>query len=188
MIKIGYQGDVGSNNNKAFEEFVKRNLITNAIGFPLFTSANVVNSLISNDIEYGVMALSNVIAGIVVETDFALKNLNYQIIEKLDLQIKHSLAVKPDVSFDLIKKVCSHPQALSQCTNWINANLPGASTIPYIDTAKAAKDLESGLISPDTAVICSPLAAKIYNLNVINENISNLENNFTTFILIKLIK
>ncbi|MCK4892213.1 MAG: chorismate mutase, partial [Candidatus Pacebacteria bacterium] len=54
----------------------------------------------------------------------------------------------------------------------------------YSDTASAAKDLHEGKISPDTGVIACKKCSKLYELNLLEEEIQNLKFNFTTFIAV----
>jgi prephenate dehydratase len=183
-MKIGYQGSIGSNNERAALKF-KDNFKGNIQLIPLVSSENVVNHLKKGTIDYGVMAISNNIVGDVKESILALKNINYQLISKIELKIIHNLA-----TLELTKNITtirSHIQALSQSANWINQNLPHCILIEEKDTALAASKLRSGDYEKNTAVICSPEASKVYNLKIIEENISNNNENYTTFILIKLI-
>ena len=94
---------------------------------------------------------------------------------------EHCLCAKPDTKYEDITDVYSHPQALSQCKNFLkNFNFTG---INYTNTASAAK-LVSDSEKNNIAAICSVDAAKKYGLNVIKRNIQNNNNNRTRFIVI----
>ena len=98
-----------------------------------------------------------------------------------DLKIEHCLCAKNGTKYEDITDVYSHPQALSQCNNFLrNFDFTG---INYSNTAAAAKYVSE---SPknNVAVICSELAAKKYGLNVLKRNIQNNDKNTTRFIVI----
>ena len=97
------------------------------------------------------------------------------------IPVEHCLCSKNGTKYEDITDVYSHPQALSQCNNFLrNFDFTG---INYSNTAAAAKYVSE---SPknNVAVICSELAAKKYGLNVLKRNIQNNDKNTTRFIVI----
>ena len=80
-----------------------------------------------------------------------------------------------------IRKVCSHPQAIAQCRNWLADNLPNVPVVDVASTAVAAQ-----IVSEDytAAAIASELAASMYDLKVVRERIEDQVNNFTRFLVI----
>lgn len=63
MIKIGYQGDIGSNNEAAAGKFANRENLSEVVFVPLITSEGVADAMRQNTIDYGVMAIGNSSAG-----------------------------------------------------------------------------------------------------------------------------
>ena len=57
--------------------------------------------------------------------------------------------------------------------------------VEWIDTAQAAKDLASGVLPPDTAVIAPAKSAQLYGLDIIAKGIQDVHPNLTTFIIVK---
>ncbi|MDE6155632.1 MAG: bifunctional chorismate mutase/prephenate dehydratase, partial [Eubacterium sp.] len=98
-----------------------------------------------------------------------------------DLKIEHCLCAKEGTKYEDISDVYSHPQALSQCNNFLkNFDFTG---INFTNTAAAAKFVAESNKN-DIAVICSELAAKKYGLKILKRNVQNNNNNRTRFIVI----
>ncbi|HOJ14922.1 MAG TPA: prephenate dehydratase, partial [Deltaproteobacteria bacterium] len=77
-----------------------------------------------------------------------------------------------------IRRVFSHPQAIAQCRTWLSSNLPGASIIETASTSEAAMAARS---HDDAAAVASPMAAEIYGLSIVADNINDLSENITRF-------
>ena len=182
-MKIGYQGDFFSNSEEAAHLLVKKRGIQNAIFIPLISSQNVINALKNKEIDFGVMAIQNKIAGPVLETSLALTK-EYEQIDTLALPIHHCLFKKTKTS--AINVVTSHIQALLQTKNYRKKFFPYLQEIESEDTALAAKKLSTGEISDSHAIICRKNAGLFYGLFLIKENIEDDKKNETTFGLFQL--
>lgn len=75
-MKIGFQGDLFSNSEEASLQFSKICGLKIDKFMPLISSKRVVESLLNKEIDYGVLAIQNKIAGIVKETEEALTKKN----------------------------------------------------------------------------------------------------------------
>ena len=185
MIKIGYQGIIGSYSEKAAKKFQKNlNIESELLGF--VTSQRVVDNLNNKSIDYGVLAYENNSAGIVEETKKALRGIEYKIIDKISIPIKHCIFKKEDISINKIKNIASHIQAIKQTKKIVFSKFGKLNIIETKDTALSAKMLSQGLLPNNTIIICSKEIGLMYNLDIIFENISDNKNNQTTFILISL--
>ena len=182
-IKIGFQGDIGSNSEEASRKFTQELNIENAVYIPLITSQNVVDALENKKIDFGVMAITNNSAGIVIETQKALTK-KIKLLKTTDLHIHHSLFTKN--KNDQIKFVASHIQALNQTKSTRQKLIPNAIEIECTDTAHAAKMLAEGKYPNTYAVICRKNAGLNHNLFLLAQNIEDNPENKTTFGLFKL--
>lgn len=180
-IKIGYQGIEGSNSENAATKIATKMKINNVEFIPLIDSANVVNELKADKIDYGVMAIKNSIAGEVIETKKALKNQNIKLVMKEVLPIHHYLFKKKEIDKEKIKVIASHKQALEQTKNNIRKLFLNIKILETQDTALAAKDLNKGILNSDVAVICTKKAGEIYGLDIVYKNIEDNKENYTTF-------
>jgi prephenate dehydratase len=80
-----------------------------------------------------------------------------------------------------ITQVRSHPQALAQCESYLNRHKYAA--VPWYDTAGSAKDLAAARW-PGVGVIASKLAAQVYGLEIVDEGIEDMPNNYTRFFVV----
>jgi chorismate mutase/prephenate dehydratase len=102
-----------------------------------------------------------------------------QICGEAPLRIHHCLLGHGPRS--AIRRVCSKPQALSQCRNWLSAHLPGVKLEPTASSAEAAC---LAAAEPETAAIASEQAATNHGLNVLARNIEDNADNVTRFAII----
>lgn len=153
----------------------------------LISSKNVVNALIKEEIDIGVMAIKNNIGGIVNETR-AVLNDDLIKIKEIDVDIHHCLFVKHEnININQIKFVASHEQALMQTKSNLNIIFKNVKLIKIEDTALGAKRLKNGNLSDNYAVVCSMQAGLDNKLHLIKENIEDRAS-ITTFGLFKLNK
>ncbi|RUS19314.1 hypothetical protein BC938DRAFT_475757 [Jimgerdemannia flammicorona] len=82
---------------------------------------------------------------------------------------------------DAIKKIYSHPQALGQCKRYLDTHHPVAERIPVTSTSAAA---ELAARETGAAAICSLVCAELYGLNVREQNIEDVKNNATRFVIL----
>jgi chorismate mutase/prephenate dehydratase len=102
-----------------------------------------------------------------------------QICAEVPLRIRHCLLGHGPRS--AVGRVCSKPQALSQCRNWLSAHLPAAKLEPTASTGEAAS---LAIAEPDTAAIASEQAAAHYGLHVLARHIEDNADNVTRFAII----
>ena len=179
-MKIGFQGDCGSNSEIATKSFVG-DLNDESELIPLISSKNVVEALKNGDIDFGVMAIENNIGGIVKETQDALNEKKIELVKKIQIDIHHCLFVKDkQIDLDEIKFVASHEQALFQTKKTLNKILKNIELVKIADTALGAKYLSDGKLTKDYAVVCSKQAGIMNNLYLLCENIEDRKS-VTTF-------
>jgi prephenate dehydratase len=191
-IHIGIQGGKGSFN----EETILNHLNANPDKFNqdeiqikyLITSESVLSKLNTGEIDYGLFAIQNSGSGAVIPSMEAMAKYNFEIVEVITTPIIQCLMIHQDANVEKITKVFSHPQAILQCSQTLTKSFPHLEKImgnDHNDTAITAKELSEGNLSQDIAVIASKTAAKIYNLNIIEEGIHDDPSNKTTFLFVK---
>ena len=152
---------------------------------PLINAENVLMAVEKGEIDRGIFPIENSNGGIVIEAVHAMSKYTFEIEKMFELDVHHMLLVKPGVTASSIKTVSSHDQAIKQCRMYIKRIWPEADVVPYEDTAKAAADLASGVLSEDTAVIAPRQCAEMYGLEILEESIQDLKFNYTTFVVAK---
>ena len=179
MTKIYYQWDLGSYHHQVSEE-IKKNLnieIEDMIGFDSFEEC--WEKLDKDNVL--VIAIENSTAGSIYENLYKFLNTDSKIIGEYNMEINHCICSLEN-SFSDIERVYSHSKALPQCYNYLK-DKGLKNQIVFPDTAGAAKKIYEEN-EKNAGAICSSFAAKMYNLNILEENISDQKWNTTRFVII----
>lgn len=173
---IACQGVQGANSASAAEGMFPGSPIKFYTQFE-----DVFEAVNRGEAKFGVIPVENSTAGSVHEAYDLIMKYRFYVVKACDLGVEHCLCARQGVRYEDITDVYSHPQALSQCNNFItNFDFTG---INYSNTAAAAKYVsKSG--KNNIAAICSEQAAKEFGLKIIKKGIQNTENNQTRFIVI----
>ena len=146
------------------------------------TFREVARQVKSGEVDFGVMAIENSIAGSIIPNYSILQSHQLQVSGEAYLRIEQNLMVLPGVKLEEIKEVHSHPMALLQCVDYLDNNK--WKLIESEDTALSAKVIANNNIR-NRAAIASRLAAKLYGLEIIAPAINSIQNNYTRFVIIK---
>ena len=134
-----------------------------------------------------VLPIENSLHGSVAEHYDLLLEHDLRLDRESVLHIRHNLMASPGVKLGEIKRVLSHPVALSQCRaslQALRAELPGLEVQPFYDTAGSVKHvMEAGL--RDTAGLAPLLAAETYGAHVLREGLEDHKENWTRFHLVR---
>lgn len=141
----------------------------------------VFEALANGEVEFGLVPVENSSAGSVTDVYDLMLKYRFHIAGAVSLQIRHCLAAAQDASLESIRRICSHPQALAQCSELIARHR--WETAESSNTATAAK-LASKQQDPSCGVICSTAAAQAYGLKVLEENVQNRCQNRTRFLVL----
>jgi len=184
-IRIGLSGVQASFSEEAAKQYTKGSSKTTK-GRPTFvylvTVEGVLSALEDGSIDIGIFPIENSTGGIVIEAVHAMAKHRFVIEKIFNIEVHQNLLALPKVTPAKITRIVSHDQALKQCRMHLKREWPDVEIMEYADTAKAAKDLASGALTKNTAVIASRTAAKTYGLAILEESIQDLKYNFTTFI------
>ncbi|PAF51681.1 chloride transporter [Helicobacter sp. 13S00401-1] len=175
--KVAFLGPIGSYTHQAAED----RFGPLSTYYALNNISAVFDALIQKNAKYGVVPLENNINGMVGETIDLLAQSEYKIISELTLPIHHSLASMCE-SLDSIKRIYSKDIAFGQCSKFLKdyslSNVEQIYTNSTASAAKLAKEDKNG------AAICSKIAAKLYELPIMFENIESNGKNKTRFIIV----
>jgi len=174
-LRIGYLGPGGSFSHTAamlkFGQSVEYE--------PLADITSIFDEVSKGHCDLGLAPVENTMGGGVIETLDALIDSNVKVCAEVLMAIHHSLL--GNCSLEEIEKIYSKPEVFVQCRNWLSATFKEAQTIPVASTAKAAQMAAN---EPKTAAIGSNVAAELYGLRIICENIEDIANNITRFLVI----
>jgi prephenate dehydratase/chorismate mutase len=176
LVITGFQGEHGAYSEEAVRQYNK-----GYVTLPCTTFNEVFEGVNSGMYDYGIVPVENTLGGIVGPVNELLINTDLQIVGAIDLPVHHCLLMVPGTDHREIREVYSHSQALAQCRRFLSRN--NLTPIPYFDTAGAARMLAEKQ-PRGTACIAGRLAAELYNLEVLKENVEDLANNRTRFLLL----
>lgn len=173
---VAYQGVEG-----AYSHITLKKLFPFAQEKACATFQEVFCAIANGKADCGVVPFENSYTGEVEDNLENLSKYPVYISEIFDLKIRHNLLALESASLSDIKEVYSHPQALSQCKDFLDNHQLAA--VPYLNTAVAAKYI-SAQKDKSKAAIASAETAKLYQLSVLAEDISISSENTTRFIVI----
>jgi prephenate dehydratase len=151
---------------------------------PMSTFAEVLAAVDAGEVDLGFVGLENSIEGTVTVTVDALALEHDLLIQReVVLGIQLSLQAPPGVGLGDITRVLTFPVAAGQCRSWLAANLPGVEVVAANSNAEAAR-LVSAEHDGRSAAVAPSLAAKIYGLDVLAEDIEDHPENQTRFVLV----
>lgn len=177
-MKIAIQGEMGSNSHMAALEMLGDVEIV-----PCNVSAEVLAKVVSGAVDGAVLPIENSLHGSVAEHYDLLLELPVRIDRESLMRIRHNLIAMPGVRLQEIRRVMSHPVALSQCRRFLSAH-PEFEVVPFYDTAGSVKYvMEAGL--RDAAGIAPELAATEYGGQVVAAGVEDHAQNYTRFHLIR---
>lgn len=186
---VGIQGGRGSFNEQALTQFLthKRHLDDCSIRY-LYTSENVAKALVNNEIALGQCAISNSIGGEVQETLDILEQYPLKVVGKFEIKIAHALMIRPDQDWQGITTIMCHPQVFAQCQRNLVEKYSHLKQVSgqgdLLDSARVAEALSRRELPNTVAVMGSRMFADLYGLQVIEDNLQDLSNNYTRFILL----
>lgn len=175
-ITVGFQGVPGAFSQKALDTYFGPH--TKKQHYDHFK--DVFEALKNDEIDYGIVPLENSSTGAINDNYDAMRDYDFYIVGEQSLSVsQHLLGIKGS-HLENIQEVYSHPQGLLQTSLFLEKHHIQPHT--YENTAMAAKFVAS-LNNPHIGAIASSQAAKLYNLDILQENVQNVSNNATRFII-----
>lgn len=180
-LKVAIQGELGSNSHMATLAMLGN---ANDVSIVACTvSAQVFGKVIGGEVDAAVLPIENSLHGSVAEHYDLLLELPVRIDAESLLRIRHNLITMPGVKPEEIRRVMSHPVALSQCRRFL-AEHPEFEVVPFYDTAGSVKHLMSESLR-DVGGIAPELAAREYGAQVLVPGVEDHAENYTRFHLLR---
>ena len=174
--KIAFQGHAGAYSDQACKK-VYPGIET----LPCSSFEDAFLAVSNEEAEIAMIPVDNTIAGRVADVHHLLPNSKLYIIGEHFESIKHALLGVKGTKVEDIKNVHSHVHALPQCRKLIKKH--SLKQFVEADTAGAAAEV-ARLNDPAHAAIASDLAAEIYDLEVLIDNVQDSEHNTTRFLVL----
>ena len=173
--KIAFQGDLGANSDEAC-----RTHFPDHEPLACATFEEAVEAVKSGAADLGMIPVENSIAGRVADVHHLLPSSGLYIVGERFKAIRFQLMANPGVKLEEVKTVASMPIALAQCRKTLRKL--GVRLAAASDTAGAARELAEHP-DPTRAAVSPRLAAEIYGLDILLEDIEDEHNNTTRFIV-----
>ena len=177
-MRIAIQGESGSFHHQASKLWFSKDVAI--IPADTFTDTFI---LLERGADQATVAVENTLYGSINETLDLIEQYRYPVVGELYLRIQQQLIGLPGTSPKDITRIYSHPVALVQCEQYLDAHFPHAERIEYPDTAGSVR-LVAERNDPHIAAIAGRAAAETYNLPIIAENIEDNKENYTRFLVI----
>lgn len=188
-LVVGIQGGRGSFNEQAARYYMSR---TPEIPFELkylYTTKNVLRALHEGLVDRGQFAIHNSLGGIVTETVEATAGYRFEIVEEFAIKIAHALMIAQDADFNDVDTIMTHDQVLRQCRTNLEKKYgklkQTSGENDMVDHAKVAELLGRGELPKNIATMGSRVLAEINTLKIVEDNLQDLNENFTSFLWVQ---
>jgi prephenate dehydratase len=174
--RIAYQGEPGANSHLVcMQHYPEWEALACASFEDVFAAVE------NGDADLAMIPIDNSIAGRVADIHHFLPTSGLHIVAEHFLRIQFTLMGVPGSSLETIRTVHSHVHALGQCRKVIRE----LGLVPVIsgDTAGAAREIAE-LADPSLAAIAPALAAEIYGLTILREDVEDEDHNTTRFVVL----
>jgi prephenate dehydratase len=174
--RIVFQGEPGANSHIACRE-----AYPDAEPSPRPTFEDCFSAVSSGEADLAMIPIENSLAGRVADIHYLLPTSDLSIIGEHFLPVHHQLLAVPGTKIEELEVVQSHVHALGQCRRIIREL--GISAEVAADTAGSARFVAE-LGDPKRAAIAPRLAAEIYKLDILQEDIEDEDHNTTRFVIL----
>ncbi|WP_239806374.1 prephenate dehydratase [Croceicoccus hydrothermalis] len=170
---MAYQGAPGANSHLAATLYDGE-----CLPMPHFSFADAIDAVLAGRAARAIIPIENSHNGRVADIHFLLPESGLAIIGEFFMPIHHTLMATGPGPF---RAAMSHPQALGQCRGWLRSR--NIVPLDHADTAGAAASVADAR-DPGVAAIAPKLAAQLYGLTIVAENIEDGADNMTRFVIL----
>jgi chorismate mutase/prephenate dehydratase len=180
-ITVAFQGTEGAYGHQAaLQHFAvaQRPVAFKAYG----TFKEMLEAVIEGHADRAMLPIENTTAGSVYESYDLLLRFNLALVGEEIVDVRHCLLGVADVPIESLRRIHSHPQALSQCSEFLSG-LRDCEGVSAANTALAARHVRD-LNNPQEAAIASQEAGAHFGLHVLKRDIANQPVNYTRFVVV----
>jgi chorismate mutase/prephenate dehydratase len=147
---------------------------------PLGSIDEVFHEVEAASADFGVVPIENSTEGTVNNTLDRFLTSPLKICGEVELRIRQQL-LGTMTALSRVVRVCSHPQSLAQCRQWLEEHLPGVEQVPVSSNAEGARRARD---EQGSAAIAGETAAEVYGLKVLAAEIEDRVDNTTRFLVL----
>lgn len=175
-LKVAFLGPEGTFSQQA----VLKHFGHSVRALPLPAISEVFEEVQAGHADFGVVPIENSTEGTVNHTLDMFLNSPAKICGEIELRVRQHLMGRMQ-GLQNIARICSHPQSLAQCRQWLDEHLPNIEREPVSSNAEAARRARD---EEGTAAIAGEAAAEVYGLSVLVPEIEDTVDNTTRFLVI----
>jgi prephenate dehydratase len=174
--RVAFQGERGANSHLAIAE-----AYPDCEAVPCATFEDAFTLITAGEADLGMIPVENSLAGRVADIHHLMPDSGLHIVAEHFMPVRHQLLGIKGARLADIKTVESHVHALGQCRKIIRKL--GIKPVVSADTAGSAREIaQAG--DKSRAAIASRLAAEIYALDILAEDVEDEAHNTTRFIVL----
>jgi len=180
-LRVGYQGTEGAFSELAGRRyFGPRGVEVSYRGYDTFQE--MLEAVHDGELDYGVLPIENTTSGSVTAAYDLLSRMDLALVGEEIQEVDHCLLALEEVPLSRIRRIYSHPVALSQCGRFLGG-LRDCHVEAFTDTAMAARRIrdEQDL---SQAAIASEEAGRLYGLTIIKRGIQDQPENYTRMVIV----
>ena len=179
-MRVGYLGPPGSYSHLA----AVKQFGTSVDFEDLRAIAGVFTEVARGHVDCGLVPIENSIGGGISETMGAFQEFHGQVNVYAEVQIEVHHALLANCPPSKVKTIHSKPEVFTQCRTWLATQYPQAKLIPEASSSRAVQMAADAGPEVGLAAIGSKLAAEIYGVSILFENIEDQIHNITRFYVI----
>lgn len=180
-VRVAFLGGQGSYSYWATQKyFTRRAEQIIELGCDSFNE--IVNAVETGHADYALLPIENTSSGSINEVYDILQHTRLSIVGELTHPIEHCLLGLPGTDLSKIRQVCSHPQVIAQCSQFL-LGLTNVK-IDYCDSSSAAFAKVKELKDPTIIAIGGEEGGKLYGLEVLTRQLANQKDNVSRFIVV----
>jgi prephenate dehydratase len=179
VLRIAFQGEFGAFSERAIAQLWGSTVVT----VPCPEVVDVLGAVARGEVDAGVLPIENVSIGPIpgiAETLAAFPRVRS--VDETQVAIHPCVLGIPGTSLDALRRVSSHPAALSQCADFLRRH-PWIEPVAASDTAGSARAVHEGA-DPTAGAIAAREAAERYGLAVLAADVADRPDNATRFVAV----
>jgi chorismate mutase/prephenate dehydratase len=176
-LSVAYLGPQGTFSQAAARKHFGQSALPEAVA----SIREVFRRVEDRHCDYGVVPVENSTEGMVGQTLDCFLESPLQIVGEVELPVVHHLLASTALADADISRVCGHEQALAQCRNWLDAQLPLIPREAVTSNGEAARRAAE---TAGCVAIAGDLAAETYSLTKLHESIQDSASNTTRFLVL----
>lgn len=178
---VALQGIEGSYSQLAAEQFFRDKPVEISL-LACTRFADVASAVEQGRADVAMLPVENTTSGGIAEVYDVLLHSRLAVIGEVKYRVQHCLLGTEDSSLDTIKSIYGHPQAVTQCSDFLG-ELPDVEVVFFGDTAMSGRRIKS-IGDPTIGAIASEEAARRFGLKVLKRAIGNRKENYTRFLVV----